>query len=255
MSLHKEVHFEAEICAHLAKHGWLYAEGDAAGFDRASGLYLPDLQDWLQATQPQAWGKLANTHGANVMGVLADRMRKTLNERGTLEVLRRGVDMLGLAAPLSLAQFRPALALNTVTQAHYAANRLRVVRLVCQCHGDRVRQQKFEKLGAERAFQVESEAIDAELCKGLVWRTGHGDAQTSHGAGCHRIGRRGQRQAHRRRRLLVQRDAGRGPSARPGRRRVVHMGERADMHPGRPLLDAGSEPAGYPSHPRERWPR
>ena len=25
--LHREIHFEAEICAHLAAHGWLHAEG------------------------------------------------------------------------------------------------------------------------------------------------------------------------------------------------------------------------------------
>lgn len=43
MTLHKEVHFEAEICQHLAKHGWLYASGDASLFDRTSGLFLPDV--------------------------------------------------------------------------------------------------------------------------------------------------------------------------------------------------------------------
>ena len=26
MSLHKEIEFENDICAHLAAHGWLYAE-------------------------------------------------------------------------------------------------------------------------------------------------------------------------------------------------------------------------------------
>ena len=30
MSLHKEIEFENDICAHLAAHGWLYAEGDHA---------------------------------------------------------------------------------------------------------------------------------------------------------------------------------------------------------------------------------
>lgn len=130
MALHKEIHFETELCSHLSAHGWAYAEGDASRFDRTSGLFLPDLEAWLQATQPDAWEKLSKTHGANVAAVLADRVRKTLNERGTLEVLRRGVEMLGLSAPLSLAQFKPALAINPETQARYAANRLRVVRQV-----------------------------------------------------------------------------------------------------------------------------
>ncbi len=130
MSLHREIHFEAEICQHLAAHGWLHAEGDAAGFDRASGLYLPDLLAWVAATQPENWRRLGQTHGGALPQVLAERVRKSLNERGTLDVLRRGVEMLGLKEPLDLAQFRPALAINPETQAKYAANRLRVVRQV-----------------------------------------------------------------------------------------------------------------------------
>jgi type I restriction enzyme, R subunit len=61
MNLHQEHHFEREICAHLAAHGWLYAEGDAAKFDRASGLFLPDLLVWVEATQPESWQRLAKT--------------------------------------------------------------------------------------------------------------------------------------------------------------------------------------------------
>ncbi|BCL76512.1 hypothetical protein JHS3_22480 [Jeongeupia sp. HS-3] len=37
---------------------------------------------------------------------------------------------MGLPAPLELAQFKPALAINPAIQAKYAANRLRVVRQV-----------------------------------------------------------------------------------------------------------------------------
>jgi len=129
-SLHLEQHFEAEICAHLGANGWLYAPGDAALFDRANSLFMPDLLAWLQATQGESWQRLSKTHGAALPKVLAERVRKSLNERGTLDVLRRGVEMLGLKEPLSLAQFKPALAINPAIQARYAANRLRVVRQV-----------------------------------------------------------------------------------------------------------------------------
>lgn len=129
-NLHQEHHFEREICAYLAAHGWLHAEGDAALFDRANGLFMPDLLAWLQATQPQAFDKLSATHGPALQQALAERVRKSLNERGTLDVLRRGVEMLGLKEPLMLAQFKPALAINPETQACYAANRLRVVQQV-----------------------------------------------------------------------------------------------------------------------------
>ena len=35
MPLHHEVVFETEIREYLGVHGWLYEEGDAAGYDRA----------------------------------------------------------------------------------------------------------------------------------------------------------------------------------------------------------------------------
>lgn len=49
MALHREHHFEAEICAHLAANGWLHSEDDAALFDRTHGLFLPDLLAGLAA--------------------------------------------------------------------------------------------------------------------------------------------------------------------------------------------------------------
>jgi type I restriction enzyme R subunit len=130
MDLHKEIHLETEICEHLAANGWLYAEGDAAGYDRARALYPADVLAWAQATQPKAWEALVKTHGAAAEGVLLDRVRKQLDDRGTLDLLRHGLELLGVRGKLSLAQFRPALAMNPELQAHYAANRLRVVRQV-----------------------------------------------------------------------------------------------------------------------------
>ena len=130
MSLHKEVNFEREICDYLQANGWLHTEGDAAGYDRTNGLYRPDLLTWVEATQPDNWERLVRTHGPQLGERLADRVRKSLDERGTLDVLRRGVEMLGLKEPLSLAQFKPALAMNGLIQKNYAANRLRVVRQV-----------------------------------------------------------------------------------------------------------------------------
>ncbi|MGC1547398.1 MAG: DEAD/DEAH box helicase family protein [Rhodanobacter sp.] len=130
MNLHQEHHFEREICEHLAANGWFYAEGDAANYDRTHALYMPDLLAWIEATQPDSWQRLSKTHGPATGERIAERVRNNLNERGTLGVLRRGVEMLGLKEPLSLVQFRPALAINPLIQQRYAANRLRVVRQV-----------------------------------------------------------------------------------------------------------------------------
>jgi hypothetical protein len=60
VSLHKEISFETEICAHLAAHGWLYAEGDAASYDRARALLPFDVLAWGQVNQPKAWEPLLN---------------------------------------------------------------------------------------------------------------------------------------------------------------------------------------------------
>lgn len=130
MGLHKEIEFENDICAHLAAHDWLYAEGDCSGYDRARALFPADMLVWVQTTQPQAWETLTKNNGAAAEAVLLDRIRKQLDDRGTLDVLRHGVELLGLRQPLSLAQFKPALAMNPELQARYAANRLRVVRQV-----------------------------------------------------------------------------------------------------------------------------
>jgi hypothetical protein len=43
MRLRSKVPFETEICEHLAANGWLYAEGDAAGYDRARALLPADV--------------------------------------------------------------------------------------------------------------------------------------------------------------------------------------------------------------------
>ena len=130
MDLHREIELEKEICGHLGAHGWLYEEGYAAGYDRKLALFPADLVAWVRATQPDAWDALAKNHGAAAEATLLDRARKQLDDRGTLDVLRHGIEMLGLRQPLALSQFKPALAMNPETLAKYAANRLRAVRQV-----------------------------------------------------------------------------------------------------------------------------
>ncbi len=140
MPLHTEIEFERDICQHLAAHGWQYAEpgaeGDARGWDTPRALYPPDVLAWLQASQAQAWAQLSKLHGAAAEAVVLERLRKALDEQGTLAVLRHGVELVGLKAPLKLAQFKPALAMNAELQARYAANRLRVLRQVRTNHDD-----------------------------------------------------------------------------------------------------------------------
>ncbi len=130
MSLHKEISFETEVCEHLAAHGWHHDAGDYVHHDRRRALFTPDLAAWVEQTQPEAWAALSKTHGAAAADVLADRLRKSLDERGVLDVLRNGLDIVGARGRLAMAQFRPAMGMNPEITRRYEANRLRVVRQV-----------------------------------------------------------------------------------------------------------------------------
>ena len=130
-AIHQEISFESEVCTVLASAGWLHDFGqEAQAYDRARALFPPDLLAWVQETQADAWTALEKTHGPAAGTVLLDRVRKSLDDRGTLEVLRTGVDMVGVKTSIRMAQFKPAMGMNPDLVARYNANRLRVIRQV-----------------------------------------------------------------------------------------------------------------------------
>jgi type I restriction enzyme R subunit len=130
MSLHHEVAFEREICEHLGANGWLYEEGSADAYDRRLALYPPDLIAWLQQSQNEAWSTYQQKNGSKAEANLLQRIREQLDQQGTLDLLRNGIEVMGLPKALKLAEFKPALGLNPEILARYNANRLRVVRQV-----------------------------------------------------------------------------------------------------------------------------
>ena len=100
MSLHKEINFENDICQHLASNGWLYVEGDAATYDRARALFPGGCAGMGASHPPQAWEILVKNHGDKAGETLLARLRDQLDQRGTLDVLRHGIELLGLKQPL-----------------------------------------------------------------------------------------------------------------------------------------------------------
>ena len=111
---------------------WLAVRGRRRRqYDRARALFPDDVLAWVQATQPKAWEALSQEpwQPARPKRCFAASATR-LDQRGTLDVLRHGIELLGLRGKLSLAQFKPALAMNPDILARYAANRLRVVRQV-----------------------------------------------------------------------------------------------------------------------------
>ncbi len=95
MSIHKEINFEDEICQQLGANGWLYAEKDAADYDYQLALFPADVLTWVQGTQPDAWEVLTKNHGNSASQTLLNRLRDSLDQSGTLHVLRQGFDVLG----------------------------------------------------------------------------------------------------------------------------------------------------------------
>jgi type I restriction enzyme R subunit len=136
MSLHKEIHFEVEIAEYLGQHGWLYEDGVSVQYDRTRALFPEDVIAWVQESQPEAWQALAKGHGLAADTRLLDQLRQNLDTRGTLDVLRNGIELFPVKSKIALAQFRPASGINAAIMMRYAANRLRVVRQVRYSEGN-----------------------------------------------------------------------------------------------------------------------
>lgn len=130
MALHNEIEFEKEVCEHLGSHGWLYEDKTSDNYDRKLALYPPDLTAWLEESQKDLWETYKQKNGSKAEASLLQRIREQLDQQGTLDLLRNGIEVMGLPKALKLAEFKPALGLNPDILARYNANRLRVVRQV-----------------------------------------------------------------------------------------------------------------------------
>lgn len=124
---HTEKGFEDAIEASLLSHGG-YVKGDAAAFNAALALHPQTLVGFLKDTQPNSWAKLVGFYGATVEEKVVQNVAKNLDQRGTLEVLRKGITDRGVK--LHFAYFMPANTANPETVALYGKNVLAVTRQV-----------------------------------------------------------------------------------------------------------------------------
>jgi type I restriction enzyme, R subunit len=105
-----------------------YRKRDPSDYDRALCLLPRDAMDFVLATQPKEWQKLAQHHGAAVKEQFLNRLAGEIERRGALDVLRNGIKDSG--CKFRLAYFRPASELNEETRRLHAANLFAVVRQV-----------------------------------------------------------------------------------------------------------------------------
>ena len=123
--------FEEHVSRSLAERGGYRPVklGNTSGdFDPALGLDLAELFAFLRETQGEDWERLVSRHGGEERAErrFAERLARQLDDRGTVEVLRHGVEDRGVS--LRLAYFRPAYGLNPDLVEKYEANRLTVTR-------------------------------------------------------------------------------------------------------------------------------
>ncbi len=113
----------------LTRSGW--QKGSVGDWDKDGAIFPAEAFAFIQATQPALWDQMAGLHGAELASKLTAALRKELDLKGTLHVLRRGFKFYGKV--FRMACFRPAHGLNPDVLDRYAKNRLTVTRQV-PCH-------------------------------------------------------------------------------------------------------------------------
>ena len=95
-------------------------------YDKSLCLVPGDAIDFIYATQPTEWEKFKKQHGAESKDKFLQRLAQEIRNRGTLEVLRKGIKANG--CKFHLAYFKPVSGLNAALQTLYKANIFSVVR-------------------------------------------------------------------------------------------------------------------------------
>ena len=93
--IHTEETFEDNITAALLEHGG-YSEGHSQDFDPETGLFPSYIISFLQASQPNAWEKISVVHKSDVETKVIRRLIRELENRGSLDVLRKGFTDYGV---------------------------------------------------------------------------------------------------------------------------------------------------------------
>jgi type I restriction enzyme R subunit len=120
--------FEDAIEASLLKAGG-YLQSLPSNFDPFVGLDTTELFAFIDATQSDQWGLLLGLYGNDTdtaQREFVKRLASEVDNRGTVDVLRRGVVDRGVS--IQLAYFKPSHDLTPTLQALYEANRVTLTR-------------------------------------------------------------------------------------------------------------------------------
>ncbi|KZB90376.1 restriction endonuclease subunit R [Bacillus sp. VT 712] len=97
-------------------------------YNRDTCIDQESLIEFIRDSQPIAWQNLEKHFKSETPNQIFARLTKELELRGTLEVLRKGIDLFG--TQIKLAYFKPEHRLSDQAIERYKANRLTVSRQV-----------------------------------------------------------------------------------------------------------------------------
>jgi type I restriction enzyme, R subunit len=123
-----EEQFETDIVESLVEQGG-YIQGETKHFNTTIGLDTTELFAFIVTSQPKDWATLVKHRGGDpevARTKFLARLVSELDIRGTIDVLRRGVEDQGVK--VSLAFSKPASGLNETILKLYGENRLTVTR-------------------------------------------------------------------------------------------------------------------------------
>jgi len=103
-----------------------YRQRKPEDYDRALCLMPNDVLNFVYATQPKEWEKFKQQMGTDAKDRLLKRLASEIQNRGTLDVLRKGIKSDGCT--FRLCYFRPSSGMNEALQKLYEANLFAVVR-------------------------------------------------------------------------------------------------------------------------------
>ncbi len=121
----KEIHFEDHIEQHLLGEKG-YRKISPNEYDKALCLIPSEVMAFLEDTQPQAVEALYKQYGQELQQRVLENLCKHIEQRGTLDVLRKGIKDRG--QHLRFAYFQPGSGLNPEHLALYRQNRFGLVR-------------------------------------------------------------------------------------------------------------------------------
>jgi type I restriction enzyme, R subunit len=124
MAKHTEYSFEETIVEQMVSNGW--RESNFHSYDRVRCMLPEEVYEFILATQPKEWEKLHSVQGPDAKESLLQRISSQVSDRGTIAVLRKGIEHLG--CHFRLCYFPPSSGLNEESRRLFESNILTAVR-------------------------------------------------------------------------------------------------------------------------------